>query len=244
MNLFAAEWLKIRTLRSFRICAVAGLTLAVATAALRALVYSDPVFAQDMTGGEVLAEVLGPAAAVLQVAIVVVSVLVLSSEYRTGAIRVTFVATPWRLRVMAAKALVVTVVATVLASLSMLAGYAAALPFLYRGAPAATAPGIILGRVGVEIGYCVLVGLFAFAVTIAVRDTAAAVTVTLGGVLLSGVVFTLIGMLLRTDLTGLSFAEAAAGVFTEPFSRALPALTAWLAVPAVAGCLALTRRDA
>lgn len=244
MNLFVAEWLKIRTLRSFWICAVTGLVLAVAVAGAQAFSYADPVFAEDMTGREILAEVLGSASAVLQIAIVVVSVLVLGSEYSGGAIRVTFAATPWRLRVTAAKALVVTAIATVLAVVAMLAGSAASAGLLHRGEPPVVAPGIMLSLAGVEIGYCVLVALFAFAVTLAVRNTAVAVTVSLGVVLLSGLVLSLAGMVLEVDLVSVSFPAAASGVLTDPLSRALPAVLAWLAVPAVAGILTLTRRDA
>ncbi|SDS39814.1 ABC transporter permease subunit [Actinoplanes derwentensis] len=244
MNLFAAEWLKIRTLRSFWICSVLGMVLGVAGAVLQGLAFSDPDLAKGVTARDALTDVLGSGSAVLQIAIVVLSVLVLSSEYSGGAIRVTFVATPWRLRVMAAKALVVTAIATVLASLSLTLGYAAAVPFLHQGDVAGTSLGIMLSLLGVEIGYCVLVALFAFAVTLAVRNTAAAVTITLGVVLLSTVVLTLLDLMLRTDLTSVSFSVVASGVLTDPLSRALPAVVAWLAVPAVLGGLALTRRDA
>lgn len=191
-RLVSAEWLKLRTLRSFWACAVTAVVLAVGGAVLQALSWTDPLFNEDTSAREAVTDVLATSAGVLQIVIVVLAVLALSSEYTGGAIRVTFVAVPRRLTLMAAKALVVTVVATLLASISLTMGYAAALPLLLRGSVGVMPYGTVLGLLGVEIGYCVLVALFAFAVTLMVRNAAAGVTLTPGVVLPGRVVLFMI----------------------------------------------------
>jgi ABC-2 type transport system permease protein len=191
-----------------------------------------------------VAGVLSSSSTVLQIVIVVLAVLVLGSEYSGGAIRVTFVAAPRRLSVMAAKALVVMVVSALLAALSLGLGYAAAFVFLKHASLAGVPSGTMLGLLSVEIGYCVLVALFAFAVTLAVRRTAAGITVALGVVLLLKVVLVVLDAVVGFRVSGLAFPVAATRVLTDPLSWALPVVVAWLAVPAVLGSRMLVRRDA
>ncbi|BBH67934.1 hypothetical protein ACTI_46190 [Actinoplanes sp. OR16] len=243
-HLFAAEWLKVRTLRSFRACAVAAVILAIGGAVLAGSAYTDPAFAEGLTARDAAADVFGWPSAVLRIPLLVLAVLVLGSEYAGGAIRVTFVAAPRRIEVLAAKALVVTVAVALLATLSLSLGYAAALPLLRRAGLTDVPLGTVLSLLGGEVGYCVLVGLFAYAVTLLVRNTAAGVALTLGVLLLLGLVLAVLDIWVRFDLTGLAFSAAASQVTTDPFSRALPVVVGWLAVPAVFGTLAVVRRDA
>ncbi|GIF11389.1 ABC transporter permease [Actinoplanes teichomyceticus] len=243
-TVLAAEWLKVRTLRSFRACAVAAVILAIGGAALAGAAYTDPAFAEGLTALDAATDVISWSSAVLQFPVLVLAVLVLGSEYSGGAIRVTFVAVPRRLRVMIAKALVVAVVAALLATLSLGLGYAVAVPLLHRAALTDVPFGTVLSLLGGGIGYCVLVGLFAYAVTLLVRNTAAGIAVTLGVLLLVRLVLAVLDIWVRSDLTGLAFSAAASQVMTDPFSRALPVVVVWLAVPAVLGALAVVRRDA
>lgn len=243
-HLFAAEWLKMRTLRSFRACAVAAVVLAVAGAALAGAAHTDPVFAEGMTAGDAASDVISWSSAVLQIPVLVLAVLVLSSEYTGGAIRVTFVAVPRRLDVMAAKASVVAVTATLLTTVSLGLGYAAALPLLSRAALGGVPFGTLSVVLAGEIGYCVLVALFAFAVTLVVHNTAAGISFTLGVVLLLRMVLAVLDIWVAFDLTGLAFSAAASRVTTDPVSPALPVVLAWMAVPAIAGAVAVVRRDA
>ncbi|WIM96399.1 ABC transporter permease [Actinoplanes oblitus] len=243
-HLFAAEWLKVRTLRSFRACALAAVILAVGGAALAGAAYTDSAFAEGLTARDAATDVFSWATAVLQIPVLVLGVLVLGSEFSGGAIRVTFVAVPRRLRVIAAKALVVAAASALLATVSLGLGYAAAVPLLSRAKLADVPFGTVLSLLAGQIGYCVLVGLFAYAVTLLVRNTAAGVGLTLGVLLLLRLVLAVLDIWVRFDLTGLAFSAAASQVVTDPFSRALPVVVAWLAVPATLGALALVRRDA
>lgn len=242
-HLFAAEWLKVRTLRSFRACAVAAVVLAIGGAALAGSAYTDPAFAEGLTARDAAADVLSWSSAVLQIPVLVLAVLVLGAEYTGGAIRVTFVAVPRRLEVMIAKALVVAVTAALLATLSLSLGYAAAAPILNVAGRADVPFGTVLALLAAEIGYCVLVALFAFAVTLLVRNTAAGVSLTLGALLLVRVVLAVLGIWVQFDLAGLAFSAAASRVMTDPFSRALPVVLAWMAVPAMVGAVTVIRRD-
>ncbi|MEU4557511.1 ABC transporter permease [Actinoplanes sp. NPDC023936] len=243
-RLFSAEWLKLRTLRSSWVCAVAAVVLPIGGALLLGLAHTDPDFVEGVTARDAVSSVLSSSAALSQISIMALAVLVLGSEYTGGAIRVTFVAAPRRLTVMAAKALLVAAVATVLAALSVGLGYATALPFLTHASLTGVPFGTVLGLIGAEIGYCVLVALFAFAVTLAVRNTAAGIGLALGAVLLLRVVLAVLDIWVGFDLTGLAFSVAATRVLRDPLSVALPVVLAWLAVPAVLGSLTLVRRDA
>ncbi|MEU8657217.1 ABC transporter permease [Actinoplanes philippinensis] len=243
-RVFAAEWLKVRTLRSFRACAVAAVVVAIGGAALAGSAYTDPAFAEGMTARDAATDVISWSSAVLQIPVLVLAVLVLSSEYTGGAVRVTFVAVPRRISVMAAKALVVAVVATLVATLSLGLGYVAALPLLDRAGRSGVPFGTVLSLLGGGIGYCVLVALFAFAVTLVVRNTAAGIGLTLGAVLLLRVVLAVLDIWVEFDLAGLAFSAAASRLMTDPFSLALPVVLAWMAVPATFGAVAVVRRDA
>ncbi|MEU8239467.1 ABC transporter permease [Actinoplanes missouriensis] len=243
-RLVAAEWLKTRTLRSSWVCAVAAVVLPIGGALVQGLAYSNPDFAEGMTARDAMTSVFSSSAALAQIPIMVLAVLVLGSEYTGGAIRVTFVAAPRRLTVMAAKALLVAAVAALLAILSLVLGYATAFPFLHHASLTGVPFGTVLGLIGGEVGYCVLVALFAFAVTLAVRNTAAGIGLTLGAVLLLRVVLAVLDIWVAFDLTSLGFAVAAGRVLHDPLSAALPVVLAWLAVPAVLGSLTLVRRDA
>ncbi|WP_436535379.1 hypothetical protein [Actinoplanes sp. HUAS TT8] len=166
IRLVAAEWLKLRTLTSFWICAGTALVLTPAAAALSGRL----------------------AAVVLQAVIIVVAAVVPGSEYATGTIRTTLLATPRRIAVMTAKALVVTTVAVVLGAASLIPAYAVDVRY-----------GTVLGALTVDIGYCVLVALFAFAVTLAVKHTASAVSLALSAVLLVRLVLMVVSMMVGAD---------------------------------------------
>ncbi len=243
-RLFSAEWLKLRTMRSSWICAVAAVVAAIGGAVVQGLGYAGPELAEGLTAREAAADVLSSSSAVLQIAIIALAVLALGSEYTGGAIRVTFVAAPRRLRLMAAKALVVAVVSTILSALTLGLGLAAALPLLSRTSLTGVPFGTMLALLGVEIGYCLLVALLAFAVTLAVRSTAGGISLTLGVVLLLRVVVVVLDVGTKADLTSLTFPVAAMRVMTDPLSPALPVVVAWVAIPAVLGSLTLVRRDA
>jgi ABC-2 type transport system permease protein len=184
----------------------------------------------------------------VQVAILTLAVLALGSEYSTGSIRTTFVAAPSRLRVVAAKALVVTVTSALLSVVALPIAWLVVLPRLHS-LGLDTPTGNVFGALGRQVGYLTLLALFAFAVTLAVRSTAIAVGIVLGVVFVLPSLLNLIGGGLDMKLDKLGFAEAAGNIFDGSSSvgtmlAGVLTVAVWWAVPFVLGGAALVRKDA
>ncbi len=173
-----AEWTKLRTLPStwWLLMATVALTVALgaaATASLSTAPCADTGGCREDTVKLALTGVwLG------QSAVVVLAVLAMSGEYGTGTIRTSLTALPHRLRLLAAKATVVSAAAIAAGTLgvggSLIAGRFALptdgfdpLP-LDEGATLRAAVGTVL--------YLGLIALLSLGVAAALRDTAAAVT--------------------------------------------------------------------
>lgn len=120
-----------------------------------------------------------------QMAIIVLGALTISSEYSTGGIRTTFTAVPQRLRLLGAKALVLTVMA-------FIAGVATMFPSFWLGQRVlATAdahppidvslgdPNVLRAVFGGAL-YVAACGLLGFALGALLRHTAGAITVAIG----------------------------------------------------------------
>lgn len=119
-DVLAAEWLKIRTIRStwYVLAAVAGTIGLVALVAWSATLSWDrlpPSRRADVAGISSLVDVAGWG---VSLCLAVLGVLTVSSEYGTGLIRSTFVAMPNRRAVLAGKAIVVACVAYVMGQLA------------------------------------------------------------------------------------------------------------------------------
>ncbi|MFE2614200.1 ABC transporter permease subunit [Micromonospora chalcea] len=178
----AAEWTKIRTVRStmgtLAAVAVATVGIAVLVAATASLQPDDTIL-----GGSLGNSVPG------QIAAGTLGVLVVCGEYGSGTIRATFVACPRRLTVLAAKALVVAALVFVVAFTAALCAYQAATVMLSgQGYP----PGKPMpALVGVALSYAA-VAVLGVALGTVLRHSAAAVAAVIGFLLLP----TLIGPLL------------------------------------------------
>ena len=175
-----AEWTKLRSVRSTVWTLLATVGLAVGFGALIAA--SEMGTWDDLDAAEQLR--FDPTSFSLsglflaQLAVGVLGVLVITSEYATGQIRATFGATPQRLTVLAAKAATFTavVLATgLVASLSaFLTGQAI---FSSKGLQASLAdPGVLRAVVGGAL-YLAGVGLLGVGIGAIVRRTAGAVAV-------------------------------------------------------------------
>jgi ABC-2 type transport system permease protein len=244
-HLLSSEWLKLRSTRAFWIGVAAALLLAVLGGLLPAMSFTraNPPSATEAPYVVFMISTLG-----VQVAVLTIAVLTVGPEYSTGSIRLTFVAAPSRLRVMAAKALVAAATAAALSLVTLPISWIIVLPRLHAlglDTPADTIPGA-LGR---HVGYLTLLALFAFAVTLAVRSTAVAVGLVLGVVFVVPTLLELIGGGLGVKLGKLSFAEAAGNIFdgSSPAGTMLAcvsAVTIWMAVPFLLGGTALVRNDA
>lgn len=175
-GLLRSEWTKLRSVRS------TGWTLLVAVAMMVGM--SGLIAAAVIGQGEQAGVDLGSAGdlslagtSFAQLAVAVLGVLVISGEYRTGMIRTTFTAVPRRGAVLAAKALVFSVV-------TFLTGLVAAFGAFYVGQGILgvkdmdvplSHPGMLRAIIGVAL-YLTVTGLLGLALGTLLRHTAGAIT--------------------------------------------------------------------
>lgn len=177
-----AEWTKLRTLHStwWLLFAVVALTVLAGAATVASLTAGDCPVPADCHEDTVRLSLTGVWLG--QGAVVVLAVLTMSGEYGTGTIRTTLTTEPGRLRLLAAKALVlcaltsaagaVGVFGSLLAGRMLLAADGFATPDLTQGPALRAALGTVL--------YLTLAALIGLGAATALRDTATAVTSVLG----------------------------------------------------------------
>jgi ABC-2 type transport system permease protein len=233
-----AEWTKLRTLpgTGWLLLAAAALTIAVSAAAAGAFTCSPgPGGCTPAATGADPAKIGLTGVYLGQAVIAVLGVTVIGGEYGTGMIRVTLAATPRRLTVLGAKALVVTGCALgtgVLAVLgSVLAGHliepGRGLTAANGYVPLSLGNGPDLRAAAGTVLYLALIALLALGITTAVRDPAVGAGLALGLLYLFPVITTVLpdATLARhldqaSPMTAGLYIQATAGV------RALP-LTPW-----------------
>ncbi|MER6944048.1 ABC transporter permease [Nonomuraea sp. NPDC000554] len=170
MEIIRSEWTKIRSVRStvWTLAATALLMLGIGVLLCVAVVNS-PSPPPDATEG-IRLSLAGVMFA--PVAIATFGVLVISSEYRTGAIRVSLMAVPQRLKLLAGKILVFTAVSLVVSMATAFAAFWVGQAIL--GAATLGDPGALKTVVGVGL-YLTASGLFGLALGALVRHTPGAV---------------------------------------------------------------------
>jgi len=178
-----AEWTKLRTVPSTGWLLITLIALTVGASAMASAIVKCPASCStDTTKLSLTGIILG------QAAVAGLAVLVVSSEYSTGMIRVSLAATPKRSVLLAAKAVVVTAVVVAAGAISVLGsllagrllqpgnGFTAANGFtalsLMHGSTLRAAAGSVL--------YLALIGMFSLGAATALRDSAAATAVVLG----------------------------------------------------------------
>jgi hypothetical protein len=184
-DLLRSEWAKMRSLRStYRSLAVVVIAMigygAINAASQKGAhhgVRLDPI--STSLAGVLLA----------QVAIGVLGVLVISSEYTSGMIRSTFTAAPQRHAVIAAKAVVFGVIAFVVGTLASLIAFLVGQAVLGVHGVGLTSPGAMRSVIGVGL-YLGLLGVFGVGLGTIVRRSTGAIA------LLFGIILVLPGLLL------------------------------------------------
>jgi ABC-2 type transport system permease protein len=195
-----------------------------------------------------------------QAVMAVLAVLMISSEYSTGMIRVTLAAMPRRCMLLAAKAAILTglvlacgavaVLASVLAGQLTLTGHgidpAHGYPSLSLGSP------LVLRATLGSVLYLALIALLSLGIAAALRDSATAIGVVLGLLYLFPIVGAALGPAAARRIqqigpmpAGLAI-QATTGLRNVPISpwAGLGVLAAWAAAALLAGGLALRLRDA
>ena len=178
-----AEWTKLRSVRSTVWSLVALVVLDLGFTALFALLNEAQWDRNDAQfRNTIMADptglILGGGLELSQLAVCVLGVLVISSEYATGTIRASLLAVPRRVPVLAAKALVFGLLMVVLGSALSVASFFIGAPILHAKAPVAIGdPGVLRAVLGGGL-YIAMLGLFALAIGAILRHAAAGITVT------------------------------------------------------------------
>jgi ABC-2 type transport system permease protein len=181
-----AEWTKLRTLPStgWLLLAAVGLTVLVGWAGASTLDIRHceaPFCYEDTTKISLIGVRLG------QVAVVILAVLTMTSEYATSMIKSTLAAVPGRLTVLASKLIVVVGVAVVAGALGVLGSLWAARAVLPGNGftvasgypPLSLADDLTLRAAVGSVAYLGLIGVLGLGVGAIVRDTAGAITIVL-----------------------------------------------------------------
>ena len=175
------EMCKFRSVRSNWALLGAAASANILVAALVAVFVPDHLSATDAASTDPVRLALA-GLHVSQIAIGVLGVLAVTSEYSTGLIRSTFAAVPHRRLVLAAKLVVLTGAAAVVGIGSCMAGYSlyeALVPGTSSVHAALTAPGVLRAAVGGGL-YLTVVALLGTGLGALLRSSAGAVAALLG----------------------------------------------------------------
>jgi ABC-type transport system involved in multi-copper enzyme maturation permease subunit len=187
-----------------------------------------------------------------ELAVAVLGVLVISSEYGTGMIRVSLAAVPRRSRFLAAKAVVFTAVVLVAGEVMAFAAFLLGQTLIGSSAPHASFanPGVLRAVTGAGV-YLAVIGLLALAIGTLVRRTAAGISAVMALLFVFPGLFGVLPSSWRNPLEEFWPTQAGTQIFIlHPAAHTLapwPGLAVLLlftaAVMATAS-LALNRRDA
>lgn len=257
-----AEWTKLRTVRSTAWLAAALVGCTVLVSAMVVLMLNTAHCSPDPRACDEDTTRLSLAGAYLgQVAVVVLAVLAVSSEYSTRMIRTTLAADPRRPLVLAAKVAVVIAVVVGFGTLGVLGSLAAGrailpgngftvatghpLPSLTDGPTLRAAAGTVL--------YLGLIALLSFGVGTALRDTATSLVTVLGLLFVSPMLAAFISNEVWRERV-LKFSPMTAGLAIQATKRldrlpigpwpGLGVLAAYAAAAMIVGMVLFKLRDA
>ncbi|HTX28930.1 MAG TPA: ABC transporter permease [Streptosporangiaceae bacterium] len=188
-RLLRAEWTKITSVRSTLWSLFAFVVVAVGFSVLVSAVISHdwnapgnhPNHARLLTDPTEV--IFGTGFGLGQLAICVLGVMVITTEYSTGAIRASLLAVPKRIPMLAAKAVVWVVLDLIVSTITVFAVFFLSTAILRSHVDVTLGePGVLKATIG-GILYLGVLGLFALAVGGLVRHTAAGILIVLGMVL-------------------------------------------------------------
>jgi ABC-2 type transport system permease protein len=257
-----AEWTKLRTLASTWWLLAAAVTLTVVVgAAVAAAVQCRPLGCAPAQTGADPAKISLAGVDLGQVVVALLAVLAVGGEYATGMIRVTLAATPRRLTMLAAKAVVVTGWAVAVAAAAVLGSVLAGRLILPgRGLSAANGYALVSLGNGPDLRaalgsllYLALIALLALGITTAVRDSAAGIGLVLGLLYLFPIASAVIPdhTLSRhleqiAPMTAGLYIQATTGLHSLPLTpwQGLGVLALWALGALILGAVLLRLRDA
>jgi ABC-2 type transport system permease protein len=192
-----AEWTKLRTVAgpAWLLAAAVVLTVGLGALVVASMTYSPGDGAQDTTRLSLTGLEIG------QAVVAILAVLLISSEYSTGMIRITLVAVPRRSAVLLSKGTLLTSVTLVAAAISvagsLLVGRVILLSHGFTAAHGymvvSLAHGPTLRAAVGSVMYLALIALFGLGIGMAIRDSATAIGVVLALLYLFPLVASFIG---------------------------------------------------
>jgi ABC-type transport system involved in multi-copper enzyme maturation permease subunit len=191
-HLMLAEWTKIRTVRSTIWSLIIFVVLTIGLTALFSwlTVHAIQTGRAPRRSGDLLGDpvsfILQTGLGFGQLAICVLGVLTMTTEYSTGVIRASLLAVPKRFPVLAAKcavfAALIFVIAEIVSFCSFFVGRALVHPVVDVSL---SQPGVTRAVIGAGL-YLTVLGLFALAIGSLIRHSAGAITAVIGLVLVVG----------------------------------------------------------
>ena len=253
-NVIRSEWTKMWSVRS---TPWTLLILVIATAGISVLISWGETTHLDSPGAPARSaiDVTYDSLAGLtlgQLAIAVLGVLVVTTEYSTGGIKATLTAVPNRLRVLAAKGIVFAIVATVVGMITSFATFYVTMPFWSHQHLAAHIgdPGVLRAIIGAGL-YILASGMFGFALGAVIRHTAGAITAAVALLLVVPPLMNLLPGTWGKDVYKVFTSNAGSMIATtrpqsdhlSPWTGYLT-MTIWWVVPLLIGAYLMKRRDA
>ncbi|MEO5664383.1 MAG: ABC transporter permease subunit [Nocardioides sp.] len=255
-DLVAAEWIKMRSLRSTGWALLALVMVSVGLSVMATSLYMSKWSSLDQADRDHLLTdpvglILQPTAIYGQIAVCVLGALMIASEYATGTIRVTMLAQPRRPAVLLAKATVLAGVVMVVGELIAVTSFLIGQRVLAERADVSLGdPGVLRAIIGTGL-YLAAMALFSLGVGTAIRHTGTAIATILGTVLVLPPLTSLLpgrlGHYLSTYLPGeagqqlLSVGDGS-GSWVMPW-QGFAALMLWALGALGVGGLLLVRRD-
>jgi ABC-type transport system involved in multi-copper enzyme maturation permease subunit len=188
-GLLTSEWTKIRSVRSTVWSLLAFVVVAIGFSTLVAAVISNnwdkpgPHPNQVTLHTDPTAIIFGAGFGIGQLAICVLGVIVITSEYTTGAIRSSLLAVPHRLRMLAAKSVTFALLDLVVSAVTVFAVFFISAAILHKYVPVSLGQPGVTGAVIGSILYLTVLGLFAMAIGGLIRHTAGAIAIVIATVI-------------------------------------------------------------
>jgi ABC-2 type transport system permease protein len=178
INLLRSEFLKLRTVRLNIVLILIGMVFVVGVITLVGLVWPADELERDGPTSAGIVEIVGTTSVLAGLLVSVVSVLSVTSEFGHGTIRPTLVATPNRVKVFGAKAILLGGLAAIVGAVTGLVAYLVGFALLSaRGADDLKlfdSDGTVSVLVGMPV-FFVLLSMFGYGLGLLIRNSPAAV---------------------------------------------------------------------
>ena len=257
-GLLRAEWTKIRSVRSTVWTLVIFVVVCIGFTALITWLtethwYGPKAAPRDIRAiADPVGFILGTGVGLGQLAIGVLGVLIITSEYSTGVIRASLLAVPRRLPVLAAKAVVFAVLLIVVTEIVAFCSFFVGSAILHAHVPVSlSGSGVTRAVVGAGL-YLTVLGLLALAIGTMIRHTAGAISTIVGVVfvlpILSGLLPSSWGAHINAYLpeqagTLITHTSEQSGDLLSPW-QGFGVLCIWTVLALAAAAYLLERRDA